>query len=209
MKILMVASILGMTLCGSSSSSSQEHNGIDQYYLRAGPSFPSMPGRFYDYWQTGVSVGGGIGWKMSPTTTISLSVDGSRFSIDEQRFLQYFKLGSGSNSISGGATSIVMVGGNIHYFPPDEPVPLYVAGGAALAVSSIGEVEATYSDFSASQPSVMRASLLVTAGAGLEFALNPKTDWFVELRYNYAVVKSDDANSGSFPIFIGFKVWLE
>ena len=181
----------------------------NDYYLHAGIGFPSNPDRFFDYWSPGLTLGGGLGFKVGQSTAVVILVDYARFTVDEERFFKGIQLSSSENSITGGVTNIVAVSPLFRYFPKESQIiPIFLFAGGSLAFSSIGQTTATYSGYSVSQDSETHVGFSLVLGGGLSFAIAPTTDCFVQGRFALGLTDDDRANSHFSPITVGIRTSL-
>jgi len=165
------------------------------------------PDKFYDYWQNGFTIGGGIGYSQSPNSAVLLSANYTRFSLSKERFFSGLQIPSKGNSISGAATHIIAASALYKYEPSSQAqaLPIYFLFGGNIELTSIGAATAIYSGYTADQPSEPYLVLSAVIGIGLTFKINPVSDLYIEGKYILGVLRKANANSNFIPINIGLQ----
>ena len=183
--------------------------GIAEYSLHGGMAFPVGPAAFYDYWKPGLAVGGALGFPLMKSFSIQAGVDYAAFSMDADRFLKGIKRDPKDNSISGGNSTFLMFSGSLRFLPAEnQPLPLFLAGGVHLLVSSVAQSRGNFSGYEVIQSRETYASGGFSFGGGVDVPVKPAMNMFLEARYLFAIVRSSRANTNASLLRAGVRVQL-
>lgn len=112
----------------------------------AGKGNPLTPSGFTDYWNSGLSFGGGILFETWNQAGITVSITQNMFTLDDDKVLRDAGFASENLNISGGMINILIVSANmlISFSEPDDLFHFHLSAGAGLY--NIGYEEVTLSD---------------------------------------------------------------
>ncbi len=140
-----------------------------------GPGFTTSYG-------SGFTVGGGIARALGPALVVGLTLDYSRFALDEQGYL-----GGSGGTVSGGALSILSFGVDVRYAlgrASSAAAPYLVAGASGLKLSGVDISES--GPGGSQQTSLTRHGLAqdlgLHVGAGVRVRAGPSTRLLLEAR---------------------------
>ena len=175
------------------------------YSLSTGFAIPSAPDDFAESWNSGYNLGASIGYPLSPNLTFQGCLDYNSFTLDEDGFL-----GGGlfSRSANGGTTSIVTASANLKAILSSQgsSVSPYFTGGLGFFRLSFGDVTVTDHEypggFSQTVDGDSETAISIFFGAGLEFAINEKVNFFAEGKYGIGF--TEDESTRYFPVKLGF-----
>jgi len=178
----------------------QDYNNV---YIGAGLSFPESPTEFSDYYKMGFNVGGGVGFALSPTFAIVGDFSYHNFSFDDSNFLSSFGLNNLGINISGGATSVYTITGNLKVSLNQGPgvVVPYLIGGVGYVNLSTSDVMVSGNGSAVSVPGNSESDFYAQVGAGVDFLVAPTTGIFVEGKY--AIAFTSGSNTAFLPIRVG------
>ena len=182
----------------------------ESYDVYAGMGSPLSPDKFYDYWQYGIVLGCRVSFKQSNVSSIRAFTEYARFGLDKKRFLKGIKLPEEGNSISGATTNIVLLGFDYQYFPIQESSAVrgYFLISGAVGISSIGSFNATYTDYTTKQESILRLAVIGSLGVGYLVTINSNVTWLFETKYSLGLLKNPESNTAYLPITTGLKMQL-
>jgi len=207
-KIAMVVIIVLMTAFGANAQIS--------FYGGGGINMPFGPEEFKDYMKMGNNFCGGVGFNVSPQFVIGGTIAFNKMGPDFDKLIEEFSAlaeGEGIDlsgiEIDGFDTKAMELLGEAKFSFGGEESSMkpYLLGCFGITKLSLGggtiTVDGeTFDSDTISTPefrSVLDTSITKTTfgfGAGLDFVLSPKINFFVEARYMIIMVSDDDLDTG-------------
>ncbi|MEG8948171.1 hypothetical protein [Rosettibacter firmus] len=179
-----------------------------ELYINTGFSLPSQPETFSDYWNTGINIGGGLGFPFSSSLVFVGRVDYNNFSFDEEGFLKDNNFAGYGVSISGGSASIVTITGNLkaNLISTPNSVSPYFVGGIGyfkmtideFTISALGESEKVEGD--------TESAFSVLFGVGVDIPAGETMSIYFEGKYGIGF--TEDESKKYFPLNAGIKIKL-
>lgn len=183
---------------------------ISEYDVQAGVDLPSSPKSFYDYYQQGTAIGGGVGLSLSSWWSILAVADYSWFPVDGGRYFSWLKMKGDSNSISGGTTNNIALSGLMRYYPrADHGLSIELLGGFSAIYSDVGEATADYSGFYFSQNARSYFGFSLTFGGGLGYSVSKTVDLYLEGKDCLPLLRSANANVGFSSFMVGVRIYRQ
>ena len=175
--------------------------------LNAGISIPSIPSGFSNNWQTGFTVGIGIGYNTSTYSHIIVQFNYYNNQLDKDSYIERIAGGKSALDAEGGSTSIVTA--NIMYKPSFNSsgtiIPYLIFGIGLMNISKSNITVSVYSEsFLVEGESNVYFSLM--GGAGVDIFVSKYLILFAEA--NYYVGFKEDETVGFIPIRLGLSIKL-
>jgi hypothetical protein len=197
-------SVLGLVLLVSSSSAQNDERRI-AISAGGGVALPISPKQFRDAWKMGsLSVGGSVGYSVTPAFAVSGSVDYSTFQFDEDGFLKAsgvaddiaFLRSMGipvTMEIKGGDVTILAASVNGKASIAGSAVSPYFVAGAGLMNLSVEEVSVSVTAMGRTDRGTAsvasETAFFVTGGPGLDIHAGEMVDIFVQGTLGFGLTK--------------------
>lgn len=174
------------------------------YSVNTGFSLPSAPHDFSDFWKTGFNIGGAIGYPLEAKLTFQACVDYNSFTYDKDRYLRDYDFPGLEILIDGGNVSIVTASANLKgmLLPQGSFVSPYFLGGLGLFRFSLSDMTMSSQGQSQTLKGTSETAIGVFFGAGFDFAINRRVNFFAEGKYGVGF--TEDESTQYFPIKFGF-----
>lgn len=174
-------------------------------FFSAGIGFPSKPQGFSDYWKMGFNVGGGVGFPISPSISLTGSIDYNSFPFDEDGFLKSLGLSGSGVSVTGGSASIFTITGNVKALLNTAPgrVAPYATAGLGFLSLSTADATVAYQGQTATAKGDSESAFSLLFGAGIEIPAGTST-LFIEGKYGLGFTKGE--STAFIPIKAGVKM---
>jgi opacity protein-like surface antigen len=176
------------------------------FLVNAGLSTPNAPDAFENTWKDGTSIGGGIGYRISPRLAIQGLVNYDSFEFDGQKILAEFDLGSLPGvdvNVSGADTSVLSLSAELKAAlraDPNKASP-YVAIGAGVADVDVSDTVISMSFFgfemAETMPGMSETAATATLAGGVDIPLKGRYGAFIEGRYQANFTEGDSLDFGS------------
>jgi opacity protein-like surface antigen len=188
-KLVLVALLVFAIATGVSAKSS--------IYIGGGISLPS--GDAGDLYKTGFGAGIGIGFPVAPNFQIIPKVEFNTFAVD----LGILDVAGVTHE--GGSLSAFMFGADGRYSIglPEAKVKPFFLGGLGMAIASVSDFTVSGGGESISVPGVSETKLYFNFGAGIEFAVSPTMNAFLQGRY--VSIMTEGSSITFMPFTIGLK----
>lgn len=176
-------------------------------YVSAGLGLPQKPAEFSDYWETGLSLGGGIEAPVTDWLALVGGFDLTNFPLNEERYLEAQGVAGTGVSVSGGSASILslLAGAKLKVVQAPKLVSAYVVGLFGYLNFSTKDFEVTGGGIAGTLAGEERSSFCVAGGAGVEMPIGKTTDLYIEGRY---VVDFAASRTAFIPVRAGVKIRL-
>lgn len=196
--------LLPLFLAVTSSTWAQTEKTTDLFFT-AGLSFPSKPQAFSDYWKMGFGVGGGIGFPLSPSISLTGSIDYNSFAFNEEGFLKSIGLSGSGVSVTGASATIFTITGNVKALLNATPASVapYVTAGLGFFSLSTSDVTAAYQGNTATAKGDSESAFSLLFGAGIEIPAGTST-LFIEGKYGLGFTKGE--STAFIPVRGGIKM---
>jgi opacity protein-like surface antigen len=166
-------------------------------FFSSGMSLPTSPRIFKEGWNSGLNMGGGIGYRVAPYCAVVSEVEYSRFILNENWVRQQVASGMGGldfgMTTNGGTGTMVSVSGALKLFPipAANPVSPYVVGGIGYSRASVSDftgllviaVSDVAFEIPATAAGASKSAVTVLLGGGLDIAMSRRIGLFLEGRY--------------------------
>ncbi len=198
--VLLILSAVSMAQVGTPSSPLS-------FYAGGALSLPTSPQGFSDGWKLGMHGILGAGKNVSPRLQLIGKLEYHKFSADEATTTANI----GPN-VDGGAINTWMYGidGRINLGAPVVPIKPYALGGIGIANLSFNEYTTTDTSLSSAVTAAnsgveSMSKVYFNFGGGVEFAMGPKTSFFVQARY--VSIATDGGSTAFIPVTVGLKIF--
>ena len=198
--VLMILSAVSMAQVGTPSSPLT-------FYAGGALSMPTSPAGFSDGWKLGMHGMIGAGKNVSPRLQMVGKIEYHKFSADEAA-----TTASIGPNVDGGGINTWMYGvdGRLNMGAPVVPIKPYILGGIGIANLSYNEYSTTDTSLSsavatANTSAVSFSDLYFNLGGGVEFAMGPKTSFFVQARY--VSIATEGGSTAFIPVTLGLKIF--
>ena len=199
--VLLIMSAVSMAQVGTPSSPLS-------FYAGGALSMPTSPAGFSDGWKLGMHGMIGAGKNVSPRLQMIGKLEYHKFSADAAATTANF----GSPNVDGGAISTWMYGvdGRINLGAPVVPIKPFALVGLGIANLSFNEYTTTDTSLSsavatANTGAISMSKVYFNVGGGVEFAMGPKTSFFVQARY--VSIATEGGSTTFIPVTLGLKLF--
>jgi opacity protein-like surface antigen len=170
--------------------------------LSGGFSTPAAPEKFYNNWQVGIDLGGGLEFALSRSIALVLYFDYDQFPVNEEQFLE----NTGSRGIAGASVSAISFSGNLKAYLNADPEALsyYLIFGAGHSKFVISEAIVASDEFFDTFESASESAFLAAFGLGFDVPAGSATNFFVEGKY--CIVFTELESKQYVPIRVGVKI---
>ncbi len=193
--VLMILSAASMAQVGAPSSPLT-------FYAGGALSLPTSPAGFSDGWKLGMHGMLGAGKNVSPRLQLIGKIEYHKFSANLDLI---------APNVDGGAINTWMYGvdGRVNLGAPVVPIKPYGLVGIGIANLSFNQYETSDTALSTALNSTVStesiSKVYFNFGGGLEFAMGPKTSFFVQARY--VSIGTEGGSTGFIPITLGLKIF--
>lgn len=189
MKRLLVLFLLAMLFTPSPGVA--QHKGEWNAFVSLGPSIPIKPGPFWRYWDTGVNIGGGVGFGVSTVLRSLVSVRYNDFKTDTRSLERALESNGMGGTVSGGRLTEVTVMGHLKYvpWPGDQYVQPYLIAGAGYLRQEIRELSVVADGQTNTYRGRVENAFVGSLGVGAEVMVWEHASLFGELGWASANTK--------------------
>ena len=176
-------------------------------FVSAGIGIPQKPTEFSSYWESGLSLGGGVEAPITDWVALTGGFDLTNFPLNEERYLEAQGVAGTGVSISGGTASVLtlLIGAKLSVLQNPRSVSAYLSGLFGYMNFSTKDFEVTGGGISGILAGEERSSICVSGGAGVEVPIGKTTYMFIEGRYVFDFTASRTA---FVPVRAGVKIRL-
>ncbi|MGB5106994.1 MAG: outer membrane beta-barrel protein [Candidatus Zixiibacteriota bacterium] len=160
-----------------------------QYVIVGGVAYPLSDKGFTDVWDTGLHLGLGLGYSLSPSMTLIGTAEVSNFPLDDEAFLLRNGFPLADNRAEEGSATIVTAALSLKYSlaRSRSGEALFFTAGANFSRFNEGDVLQTIVVDNVSHATVLRGhgqtAFGINAGTGFNVHLSSKSYLFIEARY--------------------------
>ncbi|HOP06972.1 MAG TPA: outer membrane beta-barrel protein [candidate division Zixibacteria bacterium] len=195
MKKVLFAMVLTLVLAGIASAQGPKIN----FYAGGGMALPMGPDDFKDYWKSGISFGGGVGFQQSANMELKAMLFYNKFDVDEDGMIEEIEEAYGIDAsgleIDGGEMTAIEIMGVFKYSLglPEAPARPYLLGSVGITAMKVAEATISYGSEYGSEttPETTESKLSFGVGGGVDIKIGATTALFAEAQYMYVSTEGD------------------
>ncbi|HUU45915.1 MAG TPA: hypothetical protein VM118_09295 [Acidobacteriota bacterium] len=182
-----------LLILGASSAHAQDTHRFS-FFICPGPSIPIAPQDFSEFWSIGPGLSAGISYAITPALAGMIMLDGSLFTVREDKAAEALGINQTSLDIAGGRITMLSVTGNLKacLTPHASRSGPYVYGGGGLYRLSVGGqgMVGGWSVYPLAWPED-ESALGAQFGAGTEIVATASINILIEGRYLIGFTKDE------------------